>query len=250
MNVGDERAFDGLSWRLYKWGVRPDHISFLQVPVYILMVAVVFRVHEDPILWLTLFGALQILVVVLDGADGILARRTGTVTRRGHLLDSLFDIMGIGLTLWAVGYLHPSLAQWGFTLLVVNFMVYVQNEIQGTKSVTYTRGPATLGLYLQAFYVDATLFGKPALAFLGILLPLAYGAVLMLTRLEWRQRLWNYYQFLTAGQRRAYKATPRERRAGLVSPGLDGKGAPAGAAPEDEKERNPRPRKEMQPPAH
>jgi len=225
MNVTNERAFDSIAWRLYKWGIRPDHISFLQLPVYLLMIGVALRAPQNLVYWLTIFGTLQILVVLLDGADGILARRTGTVTRRGHLLDSLFDIMGIGVTLWAVGYLHPGLNQWCFALLVLNFMVYIQNEIQGTKAITYTRGPATIGLYLQLFYPDLQLLGQPALAFLGVILPLAYGSLLMLTRLEWRQRLWNYYQFLTAGQRHEYKQTPPEHRARLRSPGGDGKHA-------------------------
>lgn len=226
MGVTNERAFDSLAWRFHKWGVRPDHLSFLQAPVYLAMIAVALQAHEDlrVLFW---FGCLQILVIVIDGADGILARRTGTATRRGHLIDSLFDIIGIGITIWAVSILYPTVAQWALALLFVNFLVYLQNEIQGTKAVTYTRGPATIGLYLQQFYPSETLAGQPALVFAGLLLPLAFGGALMLTRLDWRKRLWNYYQFLTAGQRREYVATPREERARLRVP----PGPPAGAAP-------------------
>jgi phosphatidylglycerophosphate synthase len=230
--VGNEKAFDALAWRLYKAGVRPDHLTFLQVPVYILLVATVWRAEEDPLRWLLWFAILQVLVTVIDGADGILARRTGTATRRGHLLDSLFDIVGIGITIWAAAHLHPGVAQWALALLLVNFLVYLQNEIQGTKSITYTRGPVTFGLYLQTLEPETMLWGMPGLALAGILLPLGYGSILMLTRLEWRQRLWNYYQFLTAGLRREYKAVPREQRAGLPAPEPSRPpGVPEGAAP-------------------
>lgn len=248
MVVPNEKRFDNLAWWFYKRGVRPDHLSLLQAPVYAGMAGVVFAAERDPrlLLW---FVALQAFVVLLDGADGILARRTGTTTRRGHLLDSLFDIVGIGLTLWAIGHLYPTLQSWAFALLFLNFLVYIQNEIQGTKAVTYTRGPATIGLYLQQFYPGERLLGEPALPFVGILLPLAYGGALMLTRLEFRKRLWNYYQFLTAGQRGAYKATPREARAGLASPGARQRSEqPAAASPPDEHEQNPRPPLPQKPP--
>lgn len=198
--------FDALAWGFYRAGIRPIHLTFLQAPVYAAMVWVGWTAKWDPA-YLLYFALLQILVVLLDGADGILARRTGTVTRQGHLLDSVFDVLGIGVTLWVVFHIYPELSQWVILLLLVNFLVYLQNEIQGTKSITYTRGPVTVGLYFDRWL--------PGLLLVGILLPLAVGLALMVTRVDWRRRLWNYYQFLTAGRRQEYKAVPRDARAQL-----------------------------------
>lgn len=204
MSMGQEREkiFDNLAWWVHRHGIRPDHISLLQVPVYAAMVYTGYYATTSAMIWT--FGWLQVLTVVIDGADGILARRTGTVTRKGHLLDALFDISGIGLTLWVVSIHHAEYSSWLLLLLLVNFLVYIQNEIQGTKSVTYTRGPVTLGF----------VFAQYNLRFLpvGILLPLCFGTLLLFTRVAWRKRFWTYYEFFTAGRRREYKATPRELR--------------------------------------
>lgn len=223
--MDDEKRFDALAWWLHKLGVRPDHLTYLQAPVYAGMVLVGYRAAaEAAYLWA--FAALQILVVILDGADGIMARRTGTATRRGHLLDSTFDVTGIGITLWVAFHLHAELAGWLLLLMFVNFLVYMQNEIQGTKSITYTRGPVTIGLILEQWY--------PGLLLMGILLPLAIGLALMATRVAWRKRLWNYYQFFTAGRRREYKAVPRAERAQLLP-----QGRPLGLSPVERSSRVP-----------
>lgn len=208
MAIGQEREkiFDHLAWKLHRAGVRPDHISFLQIPVYAVMIAVGWSADTTTERWI--FGWLQVLAFMIDGADGILARRTGTVTKHGHLLDSIFDIAGIGLTIWVVAKHHPLLGQWLFGLLLVNFLVYLQNEIQGSKSVTYTRGPVTIGFVFELY--------TPGVLLIGIALPLFFGVVLLFTRITWRQRVWTWYQFLTAGRRREYKAAPREQRAGLA----------------------------------
>lgn len=205
-----------MAWRLYKAGWRPDHFTWMQAPVLVLLAIVGYASKHEVDAggsWtglLFLFGALQLLIIVLDGADGILARRTGSATRRGHLLDSLFDITGIGITLFVVMHLYVEWANLAFALLLVNFLVYLQNEIQGTKSITYTRGPVTGGLYLSPFF--------PSAIVVALALPLAIGLILMVSRVAWRKRLWNWYQFLTAGQRQQYKAVPRPERAALPAP--------------------------------
>ncbi|MBI2077121.1 MAG: CDP-alcohol phosphatidyltransferase family protein [Euryarchaeota archaeon] len=209
MGLGKERekVFDALAWRLHRMGVRPDHISFLQVPVYAGMIYSAYESWRDPavnwgLLWT--FGWLQVFAFLIDGADGILARRTGQVTREGHLLDALFDIAGIGITIWAVYIHYPQLGSWLLALLLVNFFVYIQNEIQGTKSITYTRGPVTIAFVFASMY--------PQLLFIGIVLPLVLGVILIFTRVAWRKRFWSYWQFFTAGRREEYKAIPREQR--------------------------------------
>lgn len=204
MGVGREREklFDNLAWWLHRRGVRPNHVSTLQIPVYAAMLYVGYG--ADTAAMRLNFLALQVLGFVIDGADGILARRTGTVSRRGHLVDEFFDIAGIGITIWVVALHHAEWSQWLYGLLIVNFLVYVQNEIQGTKNITYTRGPLTIGFALEPY--------APGLLIAGIALPLLIGVVLLFTRVAWRKRLWTYYQYLTAGRRREYKAVPREQR--------------------------------------
>lgn len=207
--MAGEKRLDRLAWRLYHLGIRPDHVTLMQVPVYLGMIYSGFAAAHD-FRYLFIFGTLQILVVVLDGADGMLARRTGTATSRGHLLDSLFDITGIGITLWVASHLYPHYAQLALGLLLVNFLVYLQNEIQGTKSITYTRGPVTLGMVIEYWY--------PGLLLWAMVMPLGIGALLMLSRVDWRRRVWNWYRYITGGQRREYKQTPRVERARLPHP--------------------------------
>lgn len=236
MGVGQEheKVFDSMAWWLHRHGVRPDHVTYTQVPVYAAMVYFGWHANDAATLWI--FGSLQFLTFLIDGADGILARRTGTVSRRGHLLDEVFDITGIGITIWAVFVHHPRLSQWLIALLLVNFLVYIQNEIQGTKSITYTRGPLTGGFVLEYYF--------PGLLVIGTALPLVFGVFLLFTRVAWRKRFWTYYQYLTAGRRREYKATPREQRAELFSehPALSPKRWTP-SAPEPSEERNEAPQK-------
>jgi phosphatidylglycerophosphate synthase len=203
----EEKRFDNLAWWFHRHGIRPDHFTYAQTPIYIALVIAALRADVWAFFILTIIG------ILIDGADGILARRTGTVTRRGHLLDSFFDILGIGITIWAASIIFPNadtlifppMDQLLLGLLMVNFLVYLQNEIQGTKAVTYTRGPLIIGMVLEPQYEGLLLF--------AVLLPLLIGLALIFTRVAWRRRLWNWYQYLTAGRRKEYKAIPRLQRA-------------------------------------
>ncbi len=210
MGVGQEREklFDNFAWFLHRYGVRPNHVSFVQVPVYGAMIWTGLRAVPDNIAMIWIFGWLQVLAFMIDGADGILARRTGTVSRRGHLLDEIFDIAGIGITIGVVAFHYNTKAPWLFGLLMINFFVYIQNEIQGTKSITYTRGPLTIGFVFEYYYAG--------LLNIGIALPFVFGVLLLFSRVAWRKRIWTYYQYFTAGRRREYKATPKEQR-GLLA---------------------------------
>jgi hypothetical protein len=208
MGVGQEREkiFDSLAWWLHRHRVRPNHVSFLQIPVYAAMLYAGYYATTEAMIWI--FGWLQVLAFLIDGADGILARRTGTVSRRGHLLDEIFDIAGIGITILVVSLHFPQFTPWLFGLLMINFFVYIQNEIQGTKSITYTRGPLTIGFVFEQYF--------PGVVQIGIALPLVFGILLLFSRVSWRKRFWAYYQYLSAGRRDEYKATPRDQRAMLA----------------------------------
>jgi hypothetical protein len=47
---------------------------------------------------------------------------------------------------------------------------------------------------------------------IGVILPFLFGIALLFTRVGWRRRLFNWYQFLTAGRRKEYVSLPRKER--------------------------------------
>lgn len=58
--------------------------------IIVLYIAVVM-IYTQEILWLTIAGGLSILIIVLDGLDGIVARRRNEVTQFGGILDITGD---------------------------------------------------------------------------------------------------------------------------------------------------------------
>lgn len=168
----EENVFDPLAWRLYRAGVRPNHFTFAQVPVY---AAQAWFGWHGALPW---FAAAVVFGIALDGADGIMARRTGHVTPKGRLLDALFDLLGIGVVLLVTALLHPDLGRWSLLLGAANVLVYYQNEVRGEKTVAYTRGPVLVGLLLEPNYAGA--LG------IGVGLPLAVAALILMGRLRTR----------------------------------------------------------------
>lgn len=137
-------AFDRPFERMAQWmvahGVRPNHLTFLQLPVLAGMV------------WSTLqsdawtFFALSWIVMFLDGADGIVARAGGTQSRSGAILDAILDTLGILVVLWAATVFIPAQAWAWWTLLGLNALLYGQNILLEDKVVSYVRGPIILAI--------------------------------------------------------------------------------------------------------
>ncbi len=139
-----EQAFDRPFERAALWllskGVRPNHITFLQIPVLAVMVWAAWHGH---VWW---FFGLSWIVMVLDGADGIVARVGGTQSRSGAVLDASLDTLGILVVLWGATRFHPDQAWAWWSLLALNGALYAQNVVLEEKVVTYVRGPVLLAV--------------------------------------------------------------------------------------------------------
>lgn len=137
-------AFDRPFERAARWlldrGVKPNHLTFLQIPVLVWMVLA--TLNDQP--WL--FFGLSWTIIVLDGADGIMARVGGTQSRSGAILDASLDTLGILVVLWAATVFIPAQAWAWWTLLGLNAALYVQNVIVEEKVVSYVRGPVILAI--------------------------------------------------------------------------------------------------------
>src|SRR5688500_1434032 len=96
----DELLTSGARWLIAR-GARPNHITFLQLPVLLgEVVAVKFG-------WRTVFVGLIALVILLDALDGVLARVGRMETKAGAVLDALFDTLGIAVVMWGAGVFLP-----------------------------------------------------------------------------------------------------------------------------------------------
>lgn len=84
-------------------GLRAAHLSLLQVPLAALT-AVLILAGRLPWAFAALLAAL-----LLDVADGLYARATGTADPAGHRLDKAMDLVGIYAFLAAVAWVRPDL---------------------------------------------------------------------------------------------------------------------------------------------
>lgn len=152
-----DRSFTGVARWLLARGVRPNHLTFLQIPVFAAEAWAALAGQR------VLFVALIVLVMLLDGGDGILARVGGLQSRAGAVLDATFDTVGIAIVLWGASRFFPEAAWWLALLFVGNSLLYLQNAVLGRKVVSYLRGPVLVavlvpealwaGLLIPAFIV-------------------------------------------------------------------------------------------------
>lgn len=111
-------------WLLARLGFTPNAVSLSQVPLAVLIVALI---PTQPRLAFALF----VLTLVLDGVDGALARATGRATNFGALLDQYADhirevLVVAGLA--AHGALHPVIAVlYGLAYPAFNLTLYLCN---------------------------------------------------------------------------------------------------------------------------
>lgn len=137
-----EHAFDRPFERMARWlldhKVRPNHLTFLQLPV---LAAMVWHTLQGNIWW---YFGLSWIVMALDGADGIVARVGGTQSRSGAVLDASLDTLGILVVLWAATVFLPDHSWVWWTLLGLNALLYAQNVVLEDKVVSYVRGPVIL----------------------------------------------------------------------------------------------------------
>lgn len=164
-----DKVFNWFAGALHRLGVRPNHLTLGQIPIYALMVKSGFEGD----LWA--FGWYQVAIMVLDGMDGTLARRMGTASRSGAYLDAAFDIVGIILVVVVASHLYPSYAVWIWAALAANLALYAQNWHLDEKAVSYVRGPLVLAMYFEVMF--------PGIFWFGVMVPLVVSTIIVLTRL-------------------------------------------------------------------
>ncbi len=132
-------------------GVHPNHATFLQVPFF--AVQIWAATHAMP--WL--FVSMILVVMFLDGMDGILARTGGTASRLGAVLDSTFDTLGIAVVMWGTAQFFPFAETWIFGLFLANALLFLQNAVLEEKMVSYVRGPFILSVAWPPFLLAGLL---------------------------------------------------------------------------------------------
>lgn len=135
-----DRPFERAAQWLLDRGAKPNHLTFLQLPVLAWMVLATLQGNH----WL--FFGLSWTIIVLDGADGIMARVGGTQSRSGAILDAILDTLGILVVLWAASVFIPAQAWAWWTLVGLNAALYAQNVVVEEKVVSYVRGPVILAI--------------------------------------------------------------------------------------------------------
>ena len=135
----NESAFDRTFVPAARWllarGVHPNHFTFLQVPVFAFTIVAAVEGWHWP------FALTILLVMVLDGGDGILARVGNLQSRTGAILDAVFDLLGIAILLWGCTLFFPAQNGWIMALLLANGLLFLQNALLDDKVVSYVRGP-------------------------------------------------------------------------------------------------------------
>lgn len=150
-------TFDGPFVRVAKWllarGVHPNHFTFAQLPVFGIEIWAAMEGHR----WL--FVSTILLIMALDGGDGILARVGKLESKQGAILDSTFDTFGIAIIMWSAAQFFPQYEPWFLWFFLGNGLIYLQNAVLNEKMVSYVRGPVILAIAWPGF-----IYGGLALA--------------------------------------------------------------------------------------
>jgi phosphatidylglycerophosphate synthase len=156
--------YDALLSRGARWlldhGARPNHLTFLQLPVLLLEV---IAAQEG---WRSLFVGLIAIVILLDALDGVLARVGRLETKAGAALDALFDTLGIAIVCWGAGQFLPAYSGWLMLLFFANLTLFLQNALLGGKVIAYLRGPVLIGVVLPEAMVGGLVLASVTLVWL------------------------------------------------------------------------------------
>lgn len=80
-----DRALHGFATALYRFGFRPNHVTFLGL--LLAVVALLFAAQGD----LLLSSIFILISASMDMLDGIIARSTNTSSKRGEVIDTVTD---------------------------------------------------------------------------------------------------------------------------------------------------------------
>lgn len=137
-------VYDGMFAGPARWllsrGVHPNHLTFLQIPVFVLQIFA--AVHG----WSYIFAYSTLLIIILDGGDGILARVGRLQTKAGAVLDSTFDTLGIAIIMWGATRFFPDQTTWLMFLFLGNIILFLQNALLNEKVIAYLRGPVAIAV--------------------------------------------------------------------------------------------------------
>ncbi|MCA1819043.1 MAG: CDP-alcohol phosphatidyltransferase family protein, partial [Halobacteriales archaeon] len=150
MTPREEHESDKPFERAARWllvrGVHPNHLTFLQLPLYLFLIvsaAVGNEPGASPV-WRYAFCLCNLLVPVLDGGDGILARVGRLQSKAGAVLDSTFDTLGIAIVMWGAAQFLPRESLTIMLIFLGTIVLFLQNALLEQKVIAYVRGPVLL----------------------------------------------------------------------------------------------------------
>lgn len=169
-----DRRFERWARWLLERGVHPNHFTFLQLPVF--LVEIEAALHPGEVPWRWIFALSTVLVIVLDGGDGILARVGKLQSKSGAVLDATFDTLGIAIILWGASQFaaadHPDMqrfyTQWLMFLFFGNMVLFLQNALLEEKVIGYLRGPVVIGVAIPPLLLGGLLVPSVIIAFLVV----------------------------------------------------------------------------------
>jgi phosphatidylglycerophosphate synthase len=143
-------------WLLAR-GVHPNHLTFLQLPVYAMLIVCAANggKADAEAYWAYLFVGLNLLVPILDGGDGILARVGKLQSKAGALLDTTFDTLGIAIVMWGAAQFLPEAALWIMLLFLGSIVLFLQNALLDQKVISYVRGPVLISIAYEPVLLGA-----------------------------------------------------------------------------------------------
>jgi phosphatidylglycerophosphate synthase len=162
--ASEESAFDRRFTSTARWllarGVHPNHFTFAQLPVFAFTILAAIEGWNWP------FALTTIFVMILDGGDGILARTGNLQSKRGEVLDALFDTLGIGVLVWGTAQFFPDAEGWIYLLFIANILLFLQNSLLDDKVVSYVRGPLVAAVAFPQVLLGALIVASFTVTFL------------------------------------------------------------------------------------
>ena len=171
--------------------VSPNHLTTLRLAFGVATAAAYAAGDPD---WRDVGGALFIVAMLLDRADGILARLSGKTSRFGHRFDLVADAVCNALAFVSLGVgLHREAAGWWMVALGLIAGVAVVAVLALVLRVERAAGPRAAELPSVArFDADDAMIAVPIAVWLGWSLPLLWlaGTITPLVALAfvWRVR--------------------------------------------------------------
>jgi phosphatidylglycerophosphate synthase len=137
---------------LQKLGVSPTSVTLISF--FLALTAVLSFFYFNRILAFSIF----ILSFILDGLDGVLARKTKKVTKFGAYLDSLIDKLVEALIFFCFAVYHWPLAfLTGVSSILISYSRHRADEFKvKIEGGIFERGPRILFVLLSGIILEAT----------------------------------------------------------------------------------------------